>query len=138
VPLPSASVAAVPSSKFVMMASLNGTLQVSASSCVVGVQTPLWQVWSPLHTSPGPHGTPSGALVQVLEQQSSSTSLPSSQSSLAWLTEPSPQNGSGVVVLVDELVLVDVELLVLLDELLLELVLELVDVLDLALLDELE
>ena len=94
--------------------------------------------------------------MQVFEQQSSSTWLPSSQSSFSWLTVPSPQRAGGTDVLVVELVLVEVELLVLLDVLLLELVLvevellvlldvlvlelvlELVVVLELVLLDVLE
>jgi hypothetical protein len=66
-----------------MTALVNGTRHSSAAAGEVGVQTPLRQVWSPLHTSPVPQGPPSGALAHAFEQQSSSTRLPSSHSSLA-------------------------------------------------------
>jgi hypothetical protein len=42
-------------------------------------------------------------LAHAVEQQSPSTSLPSSHCSLAWLTRPSPQRGGGSVLVVEVL-----------------------------------
>src|SRR5688572_2436408 len=101
VPSASAYGEAVPSSKFVSIARPNGTRHASASAALVGVQTPVRQLSSPVQTSREPQGASSGAAAHALVQQSPSISLPSSQASLAWFTTPSPQRGGGTVVLVE-------------------------------------
>src|SRR5262245_7944732 len=113
------------SPKLLMKPTASGERQAVSAAGVGAAHTPAWQTSSPLHVLPSPHACPSGAARQPLEQQSPSTSLPSSHSSAVWLTTPSPQRAGAVV---EVLLLLDVVVLLLVLTVELVLVLVLVDV----------